>query len=456
MAQPLRPGTRYRVYFTPLTAANTYGSEIEVTDHIVFNGIKVIKRAIDSQDYEVGVYFYSDLDLQASNDNGYFNEDDLRSIFPFFRDKTKVRVVFENTVGTSIVYYGLINEEATRIDALNETIDFRVLSRDSVIRNTQIVAGTVAGGTDAKTAIFNILSNPVITSVLGVDLANINPSTNFTIDSGTPFDNKQTNEALNLLLLASNSILLLDADGNVTVQSRAANGTAAALNLYGPYDIKNRQNVINIQNYNNGLHRMYTSLAINDGNGSTTILDNSALVSTYGYRQFTVDFEFLTDQGTINTVGAALLAEFAVPKVEFEIEVPTSVARSVDLLDRVSVDWPLRVTPYASGDRMPVVGVSKIDDAVTPLPRTVGSLVVNPAMAFKIIEIDEDPQNFTTLLKLRQIGTTLSDGWFTTPDSSIVGFAIVGLAPIDGEGNTDDQWNPSVVGAALSGSTRIA
>jgi len=453
---PIQPGTRYRVYMTPRTSQFVYGTEIEVTDHITFNGINQIKRALDSQDYEIGVYFYGDLQLIGSNDNGYFNDSsDLRSIFPYNRDLTKCRVVFENTAGDVITYYGLIQDKATKIDALNETATFRVLSLDSIISTTQVAGGTVASGVSVKTAIFALLNQAAISSVLSISLGNINPSTSFTIDVGDAFDDMQTQDALNLLLVASNSTMKISSSGVVTIQSRAANNVAA-LQLYGPYDELRRQNVVNISNYNTGLQRMFTSVLITDGNGLDTVFDNVSLAQTYGYNQTALTFNFLTSPGNIATVGKAILAEFSSPKVELEVEVPTSLVSGNDLLDLVSINWPLRITPAASGKMLPVIGTAIIGNTSYPIPNKNGSLYVLPNVAFKIIEIDHDPNTFTSILKLRQIGTTLSDGYFNNPASAIIGYAVIGSAAIGGTGSTDAQWNPSVIGAARVGSTQVA
>jgi hypothetical protein len=429
---PNQTGTRYRVYMTPRVSQFKYGTEVEVTTQITSTGINQIKRALDSQDYEIGVYFYSDLELTGSNDNGYFNEStDLRSIFGYNRDLTKCRVVFENTAGDTITYYGLINDAATRIDALNETVTFRILSLDSVISKTQVAGGTISNGATVQAAIFNLLNQAAISSILSVSIGNINPNTTFTIDLGDAFDDMQTQDALNLLLVASNSVMKITSSGVVTVQGRLANSTVP-LNLYGPFDELRRQNVINIQNYNTGLQRMFTSVLITDGNSGTTVFDNVALAQTYGYNQTTLDFPFLTSAGNIATVGKAILAEFSSPKVEMEIEVPTNIAKSADLLDLVSINWPLRITPAPGAQFMPVIGVATIGNSAYPLPTKRGSLYVIPQVAFKVIEIDQDPNTFTSILKLRQIGTTLSDGYFINPTSSIIGYAIVGVAPVGG------------------------
>jgi hypothetical protein len=105
---------------------------------------------------------------------------------------------------------------------------------------------------------------------------------------------------------------------------------------------------------------------------------------------------------------------------------------------------------------LPVIGTSVIGNSAYPLPNKNGSLFVLPNVAFKVIEIDNDAVNFTTILKLRQVGTTISDGYFNNPTSSVIGFAVIGSAAIGGTGSTDAKWNPSALGAARVGSTVLS
>jgi hypothetical protein len=445
--------TRYRVYFTPLTATNVYGDEVEVTDYITIDGLPSIKRAIDSQDYDIGVFTYDDLQLKAINRNGYFNDElDIRSLFTFSRDLCKVRVVFENdTTGESIVFRGLINEEATRVNATGEEVQFRVLSRDSVIRTTKVSAGAVSNGTSCKTAMLQILADAKISSVLNTDALDVNPDYDFEIDLGNKFDNKSARDVLNLLLIASNSVMLIDDSDNVIIGNRDEDLVTDILNLYGPYDIRARQNVISMQDYNSGRQRTFTSFKVNN-----TEVSSDALASTYGYRQKKLTLDFITDTETETEIATRLLGEFAAPKIELTIDVSTYVARNAGLLSRIAIDWPYRVKPIEQ-KFLPVIGGAVIGDALTPLPYTFGSVKIPPEMGFKVLEIAENPRDFTTKLKLRQVGKTLSDGWYTTPANSVIGYAVIGVAPVASPaGALEDTWNPSVVGAALIGSTEIA
>lgn len=446
-------GITYRVYFTPKSGpGNIYGTEVEVTDKVAVKGVARIRRAIDSTDYDIGIFTYDDLVIKAINQDGYFNDSsDTRSLFFWGRDLCKVRVVFSKDYTDTIVFRGLINDEATRLDASGDMIEFRVLSRDSIVRNTKVAGGTISSGYTATQAFLAVLLDPKITAVLTVDEANINPDYDFILDDGSAFADKTAREVLSDLLFASNSVMIIDSTDTVMITSREENTDRDIVNLYGPYQINQKQNVIRMTGYNNGLQRRITSMKIND-----VQISNDAYVQTYGFRQKSKTLDFITTEATESAIATTIVSEFQVPKVEAVIDVSSEVARNIQLLDRVSLDWPLRLKPY-SGKFMPMVGHAVIDDSSTPLPFQSGSVSIPPAMAFKVIEINEDPNTFETSLKIRQVGSTESDGWYTTPGTcAIIGFHQIDGAVICGDGNACDSYNPSVIGAARVGCTETA
>jgi hypothetical protein len=448
---------RYRVYMTPVADVedNSYADEIEVSDRVDASGIGTITKSIDAGDYDIGVYIYSDLTLRCYNHNGYFNDPgDKRSIFTVTRNRCKVRVdlIDMDSDGDEtpfITYQGLINEEATRWNIETDQIEFKVLSRDSVIRNTKVSAGTISDGSLASSAISVILNVPGITSVLNYNLSDINVDLDFTIDDGSQFDNKSTRDVLNQLLLATNSVLLINADGDMIVRSRDENETDITF-LYGKSDVHGRENIIKILNYNTGMHRMFTACKINDSED-----EQSDLSATFGYRLKTISMPFITDNGTEQSIATRLSSRFSVPKMECQVVVSMQISRSIDLLDRVSIDFPLRAKP-PEGAFLPVIGITKIGDTDQPLPNTFGSFRMSPNIGWKIIEIVDDPKSFVSTLKLRQIGHTLSDGVFNTPNSC----AIIGLSKIEDSlicegGEECDKFEGAPVGAAVIGCTVI-
>lgn len=457
---------RYEVYFTPLLNAdmNTYDTEIDVTERIRSAGVGTIKRSIDSADYDVGVFAFSDLELTASNVNGYFNENDYRSIFTTIRDRCKVRVVFKeietvrNSEGTVlsevetavVTYRGLINDEATRLDITNDTIRLKILSRDSALRTTKVAAGVISNGMLFSDAIFTILNVPKINSVLTIDISNITPDLDLAIDDGSKFSNKGVKESLDLLLFASNSCMLIDDAGVVTIRSRLADSTTDVVTLYGKNDLHYRENVIDITNYNNGKQRMFTSFIVNNFE-----ISNSAFVQSFGFRQKNVTLDFITTGATSQAIATRAVREWKTPKVEVNVKVATRIIRSAQLLDRVTLSAPLRVKP-PPGTFLPIVGVTKIGEADQPLPFIFGSLAIAGNIRFKIIEIEDNVESFTSILKLRQDGNEIDDGYFNEPGSCLVGFSKVGEAIICDGGDPCDAYNPAYIGSAQIGCTRVA
>ena len=446
----------YRVYFTPLIQDATYGTEVEVSDRVDISGIKRIKQSVDSGDFQVGVFTSNDITVRLINFDGKFNDEtDSRSMFPAGRDLTKVRVSFteldeEGDETATISFLGLINEEATKQDIKTDSVTFRVLSSDSVIRKSRVPSGRVASGSDTvSTAVVKILNTPKISSVLTVSAANINPDVDVTIDDGESFNDRPTLEALNDLMLASNSVLIIDQSDNVIVKSRLEDTTKDVINLYGPFDQFGRENIINITKYNPGRHRTFTTVKVNN-----ILRTNAAFEEIFGARRKTIDLDFITSDTTEAIIAARVLDEFKMAKIELNVDVATQFVKDAELLDRVSVNYPLRVVPTSKF--LPVIGVTEIGDANDKLPRTFGSISINDRTAFKIIEKVEDPRNFVTRLKLRQVGKDFDDGVFDVPGSCLVGFAIIGECTLGPAGDTCATWNPSVAGAAQVGCTKIA
>lgn len=441
--------TRYKVFFTPLIRKNVYGSAVEVTDLVSVDGIDTILTSIDSTDYDVGIFTFGDIQLKCNNQDGIFNtETDYRSMFKFQRDLCKVDVHFQDAGVDQIVFHGIIADEATEIDAQTFTIDFRVLSRDAALKNTNVSAGIVTNSMTTTDAFRAILNVPDITSVLTFDPTTITPFGVHAISNGASFDNKPVKDAIEELLLATNSVLIIDATGKIIVRDRDPDVTTAPINLlFGPYDIQRRENIVSLTEFNTGKQRMFTAVNVNGQEAQ-----NFSHIQTFGYRKKEITLDWITDDVVSLQIAQDLLDEFSSPKMEFKVQVASHIAKDIQMLDIFSVNWPLRIRPYP-GSFLPIVGITKIGDTDQVLPYVFGSFSIDHNVGFKVLEKVEDPASFLTTLKLRQIGKTLSDGNINVPNSSLVGFAVVGLSMI--ASGTDDTWNPAYVGGARIGDTAI-
>ena len=439
---------RYKVEISPKSSSG-YASYIDVTDKIDAQGVGEITKSIDSSDYTFGVFTFSDITLKAKNYNGYFNINDYRSIFPYGRNLSKVKITFiefDNDVTTTetnqIVFDGIINDEATRLDVTSGIISFKVLSFDSVLRTQKVNAGSVTNESLISEAIFVILNQADITNVLTVTTANINVDTDIIIDNGSAFDNLNVQDALDELLLMSNSCLIINSDNEAIIKNRSSATLAGALNLYGTFDIHRRENIIDIKSYNDGFHRTFTSVTINNTNYT-----NTGYSKDFGYRVKKISFNSITDQSKSLTIATNLVEEFKSPKIEMEVTVRTKIAKKFDVLSPVSVNYPFKIVPVED-KFFPVCGVTTIGSTDTPLPNLYGSIAISDSIAFKILEINHSVKQFTTTLKLRQSGTDTGDGFFY--ESAIVGFAKIGSSVLETDAlNYNLDYVPSVLGGAI-------
>jgi hypothetical protein len=207
------------------------------------------------------------------------------------------------------------------------------------------------------------------------------------------------------------------------VQSRSEN-TGDYTELYGPFSQRSRQNILKLNKYNNGKQRLFTVVKV----GNSASVESNYLTDD-GYRQKSISLNFITSSSTELTIAQNISNEFKFPKIELEVEVETSLAKNLNLLDKILIDYPLRLKPYIKF--FPVVGDSKIDDSVTPLPYEFGSSTIERNIPFKIIEIKQNVKKFTTILKLRQLGVDTGDGFINiNPGSSLVGFAVIDIAKV--------------------------
>ncbi len=420
-------GVKYRVYLTPLYSSFVYDSEIEISD-LVQNIDGTITKSIDSTDFSLGIFNYTDVQLTCDNSNGKFSDNsDSRSYFAFLRDRAKIRIVFDQDDGSPVVtYQGIISDAATTINSDTDELVFTILGPDSVFINSEIPAGAVTDGMTVTQALVAILNTSDIRSVLTLSIANINPSNDFVIDLGARFDKKNKKDAITQLLNASNSVMLIDDDFNIIVKDRTPHYEIPVSYFYGKGDQFGRENIKSISGYNNGLQRTFNLAVVKGGQDSAIVTDVDATPQTvpteantgvygngvsqnvYGIRQKEITFDFVTNQTTLNAIAQGYVDEFSFPKPEFEMIVSTSIACSINLLDQVSVNYPLLITP--AGKFLPIIGITKIGDTDSPLPYTKGSLTVDALLGFKVIEKTENISSYETILKVRNVGVSLYDG----------------------------------------------
>lgn len=446
----IRPKS-YQVLITPLVSKGVYGTtldvtqDIEIDDYVKDSGISSIKSEVDNGDFDFGVFVFDSINLTCLNNNGRFTDsNDYRSMFKYKRDKAKIKInFFDGTSNTAaLTFNGIIDDRATKLNFEKNEIKFKVLSMDSIINRVKITSGTVTDGQTTTTAIKNILQLTDIIEVLEYVEANITPQLEHTIDVGSYFDNKTVKEGLDELLIATNSVLVVDkSTAEMTVRSRNFNN-GNVVNLYGHGDLFGRENIINIKNYNTGLQRAFNTVVVGD-----IARSNLGYIEAYGDNKKTLAFEWITNPATQANMATQILDYWKTPKTELEVQVETSLANEMNFFDLVSIDFPYRVKP-ANGGKLPIYGVSKYGTAIYPF--IFGNLKISPNVAFKVIGKKENPKTFLTDVKLRQSGQDISDGYLSVI-SSYYGFALYGIDVYTSDPSRLDPNRKSVFGAAKYG-----
>jgi len=421
----IRPRS-YQVLLTPLIAKDTYGNamdvtgEFEIDDYVNAKGISTINREVDNGDFDFGVFVFDSIKLKCFNLDGKFAPPgDSRSIFTYSRDKAKIKINFFDGINEDLIatFDGLFDERATRMNFKNDEISFTVLSQDSILNRVKVPAGSITAGNLISLAIKNLLQLPEITAVLNYDENNINVQNDYEIDVGSVFDNLIVKEALDQLLGASNSTLVVNKSNDIIVRSREFN-SGAVFRFFGHGDLFGRENIINITKYNDGLHRMFNTVTV----GGVSV-SNLGSIDADGDNEKRINFEFITSPLKNLSIANDLLGNWGVKKKELVVEARTIDVKELNFFDLVSINYPYKVTP-TPGQELPIYGVQKYGESY--YPRVQGNLKINPNVAFKVIGIKEDPTKFTTKVKLRQTGTRIDDGYFSDI-ATLYGSAIYGI-----------------------------
>ncbi len=392
----------YKVYLTPLIQESTYGTEVEISDYVINSTLGDIRKTTDSNDGTIGEYTLGACNLTCINYNGEFNENDPRSFFSYKRDSSKIRITYYDSLTESTLSFkGLVNDEGTNASE-DDNISIKVIELANILRKEQIGGGTVNIGDTFSGAIKALLNQPAITAVLTYDANEISVDLDLAIDSESFFGNISTWEGIKALLIASNSIIYID---NETVKVKArGHDTGLVSYFYGPGDQLDQENIIKISKYNNGAHRIFNSVTVNDYTHTDTTSSE-----WFGLKDISFSFSFITVTSKETEIAETLVNQFRYPRIEFEMTVPTALANEVDFFDTVGVSHPIRTRPYQTNNAS-LWDISKYDTVGDSYNIDFGGFVIDGRLAFKIIERKEHPSEFLTTLKMRGRGKTFDDG----------------------------------------------
>lgn len=402
----------YRVYINPFDDDGNYTGFVDVTKYVNMTSVSDITQDIDSAEYQLGVFRYPNLQLRLNNQSGKFSDVEVvQSIFRFRRADSQVKVTYSVQeegpyCGVAIcgecflseeitLYTGLINDESFSTSVKNQDVTVRVLGFESVFTRNVVPFSSLSNGMLVSEAIYEILNQTGVTKLLTVDVANINPDLDQAIDSVTPFTTMTVKEALDKLLVTSNSVLYIR-DQVVYVSNRDAT-VDIKKTFYGQASIDGAEEIVDIKELKNGVAKVFNFLTWSNTSLSSTDPDS---VTRYGVRKLELDYEFFTDTPKRTAIMSNIAAEFSVAKQEFILVVPVNYQRlGLNLLDRVVVDYP---TVYQQGEEpVPVCGV--FEYGVGVLPSALWSLTISTDENYKIVSKKIIPRTNLIEFKVRKI-----------------------------------------------------
>ena len=267
-----------------------------------------------------------------------------------------------------------------------------------------IPAGLLGSEQAASEVLFSILNRGEITSHLTISSTNINPNNDITIDNPAAYNGKKVKAVVEEILLLTNSVAMIDENAAFVVRARTSSNQVSHRFFMNPRRRSNSDNVYSIRAMNSGRHRVKNGIY---WQGSTEFSQSEDHhVEQFGLNKKTISSDAITSTVTRQAIVNRLREEFQFPKEEFELETDY-LGTAAQLLQTVTCD----IQPaFSRQNEIPVAGVAVAGEAVA-VGFSSGIFII-PEKGYKVIGIRHNLKDARTILKLREIGKTLTDGYF--------------------------------------------
>lgn len=399
------------VYMKRRYSDGTYEEDwLDITRFVLRDGLNKIVTKIDSDDFDVGLYTINSVRMVFDNSGGRFNDvDDTRSYWTSFETRHLSRIKIEagyiddsDTKVVEAIFQGLLDERTINVGQ-NDTAEATILSRELSFKTLTVIAGSLSSSVSAKDAFYVLCSRGEITELMTVDISNINPANNITIDDPSVFENKKLDSVLNDLLLLTNSVLYIDGSDNLIIKDRTES-KKVQYRFFLNSESGESDNIYDISSFNNGRQRVKNFWLWSGTSAFAQAGETNR--KRYGITRRTVSSDAITNTATRQSILNALRDEWQYPKRELVLETDY-IANEVSILDLVTLD----VRPTLSRrDNLPICGHAVAGSAVCLEYKS--GVMVDSALGFKIISIEHDLRRMKTILKVREKGKTLTDGYF--------------------------------------------
>ena len=402
--------SRIRVYIKPFKDDGEYGDFIEVTDDVDINGVSSIRASIDSTEYDAGVFKFSNFTIKLANESGRYSDVDVfQSIFRTRRNDSIVRVTwdpnaFDDAVAglhvlgenETTVFEGLLSDDATKLNLKDQKINFQCLGYESLLERTEVPFSSLSVGNTFEQIVKTCLDQAPFNTHITVSASNISCGTNLASDAIADLENQTVKEAMDEILIVSNSVLYIDS-GVVYVTDRTPSATTQ-YTFYGQASDDGIENIANITNFRTGVNRVKNLLTWEDTNEAEfdqTSKDN------YGVRKKQVSSGLITNATKKRTILSNFRDEFKNAKQELDLDSTLNIGRvKLSLLDKVEIDYPTVFVPADDGD-LPLWGRVSWGNFRYPVGQW--SATISTDTEWKVIQIKYNLTKGTLSYKLREV-----------------------------------------------------
>lgn len=371
----------------------------EYTQDVLLTGLGSISKSLDITEFDIGIFRSSNFNITFDNTSGRYNDaGDLNSIFPFRRSNSILRVTWRksdqnattsfSTAGSIInatmapnvvLFEGLINDKNLKFDAKDQSLKFTVLGKENIFNEVDVDISEFENGDNLSDVLFTILNKPTITQLLTVNNGNIAPGVDVPLDDKTEFENQTVREVLDTILKLTNSTLRIQND-TIFISNRDPSITTQ-FQFFNQNSTLGLENIIDLTNISNGLRRTFNFFTYRD---TSEVAQDTGSIARVGVQRREIGNQSVTQVSSITSILQSFLTEFSQPRQELDITTELNYdTLDLELLDRVTIDYPSAYVEPAPQSVLPIVGEAVLGDAV--LPSGTFNFVTSPANPYKII-----------------------------------------------------------------------
>lgn len=404
----------FRYYLTYPKSDMLYSSEIEITDYVIEGGSSNISQNLTNNEYDVGTIRFNKLSLKLVNSDGFFGEASSQlSVFEYKRDGSILRVEWDinphgNSCGTApcgytflsdpiTIYKGLLEDNSSDFDETTQVQTFTFLGMESIIGKVQTNFSELSVSDSAETTIYNLLNQTKITSILTLDVSNINVDFDFTPDDISDLEDTTVLAAIERLLFLSNSVMYIK-DDVIYVKSQDSGGISKAT-LYGKTAQDGIENIVALDGFTTGINRTFNFWKWADTSVKQSFADS---ISRNGFRQKEVDDSLVTNSTIQTNILNTLLNEYGFPKREIEVTVPmyTPLVKNIFLLDRINLDIPQEYSISEGDDLVSRYGFARYGTG--RYAEVTGAFTINVNDNWKVMNRNISLKNRLITFRLRE------------------------------------------------------